>query len=54
MAGIGIGVAILGLLIGLVVGMFFFKGSDDGLPMAFAFRKDTGHGDRVKIMDNEQ
>jgi len=52
MAGIAIGVAILGILIGVIAGIFMFKNSKGELPVAFAFRKDTGHGDRVKIVDN--
>jgi len=54
MAGIAIGIAIFGLLIGVIAGIFMFKDSRGELPVAFAFRKDTGHGDRVKIIDSEQ
>lgn len=53
MAGIAIGVAVLGILIGLVVGILIFKRTGVEGHVAFTFRKDTGHGDKVKIVNNE-
>jgi len=46
-----VGVAILGILIGIVAGLFMFKDRTSDLPISFTFRKDTGHGDKVKIID---
>jgi hypothetical protein len=53
MALISIGIVTLGILIGFIAGFFKFKDSKGELPVSFAFRKDTGHGDRVKIIDKK-